>query len=140
MVDVTLSTTLPPGAECWERADSLLGNRRLVGGEVLGELDELSTDKVADAADQDESQHHGDQGRDDPGQLIRPQRMHDRGKGEAQENRKGEGNEDVAAEIEGADREHDAAGREVGRRPGRRRGDRGRGRRSRDRPWGHAFS
>ena len=127
-VVVTLSTRPPPGARGLESPD-LVGDGRLVGGEVLGELDELPADDERDAADQDEGEAHGDQNRGDPGQLQPAQPVHQGRQGKPEEDREGKGDEDVAAEIQPADGKNDPACGQKGRAAGRRdRLDVGRGR------------
>ena len=92
----------------------LLGDGGLVAREVVGELNDLAADHEGDARDQDEGKGDGDEHRGDPGQPQSSEPVHQRRQGEAQEDGQGEGNEDVLAEIEPADRQDDAAGGQDG--------------------------
>ena len=87
----------------------LVRDGRLVGWQVLGELDELPPDDERDAADQDEGEAHGDQDGGDPWQLQPAQPVHKGCQGEPEEDRQRERDEDVAAEIQPPDGKNDPA-------------------------------
>ena len=92
----------------------LLGDGGLVGREVVGELNELAADHEGDACDQDEGEGDGNEYRSNPRQPEAPEPVDQRREREAQEDRQGEGDENIPAEVEASDRQDDAAGGQDG--------------------------
>jgi hypothetical protein len=105
----------------------LRADRFLVARQVARELHELTGDHKGNAPDDGAGQRYGEHDGRDLGQAQAPEPQHQGREREAQEDREREGHEDVAAEVETADREHDAAGRENARSGRGDHDDRGRG-------------
>jgi hypothetical protein len=97
----------------------LLGDRRLVARKLGREVRHLGPDHRAEPEDDPERQQDGQDHRRDPGNPELAQ-AHDEGReDEAQEDRQSDGDQDLAADIEGGD---DDDGDEEGRHRRRRRG------------------
>ncbi|GJE43577.1 hypothetical protein AEGHOMDF_2756 [Methylobacterium soli] len=87
----------------------LLLHRGLVLRQVAGEPRHLGADQGSDAADDGQRQQHGDDDGWHAPKLDPAQQVDDGGEDEAEEHCQHEGDEDLAAEVEGGN-EHDTDG------------------------------